>query len=56
VETLLLALPPILYIILSMTMFPAVAILGSLFKMIRGDSFLNTPNVYDTWTALTSRT
>jgi len=43
---------PILYIILSMTMFPAVAILGSLFRMIRGDWFLNTPNVFNSWWAL----
>ena len=43
---------PILYVILSMTMFPAVAILGSLFKMVRGDWFLNTPNLYNTWWAL----
>jgi trehalose/maltose transport system permease protein len=41
-----------LYIILSMTMFPAVAILGSLFSVIRGDWFLNTPNLYNTRTAL----
>jgi trehalose/maltose transport system permease protein len=41
-----------LYIILSMTMFPAVAILGSLFTMIRGDWFLPTPNLYNTKTAL----
>lgn len=43
---------PILYIILSMTMFPAVAILGSLFRIIRGDWFLNTPNVFNSWWAL----
>ena len=41
-----------LYVILSMTMFPAVAILGSLFQMIRGDWFLNTPNIYNTHIAL----
>ena len=41
-----------LYTILSMTMFPAVAILGSLFKMVRGDWFLNTPNIYNTHAAL----
>jgi trehalose/maltose transport system permease protein len=41
-----------LYAILSMTMFPAVAILGSLFIMIRGDWFLNTPNLYNSKTAL----
>lgn len=41
-----------LYVILSMTMFPSVAILGSLFRMIRGDWFLNTPNVYNTHAAL----
>ncbi len=41
-----------LYVILSMTMFPAVAILGSLFTMIRGDWFLSTPNLYNTKTAL----
>jgi trehalose/maltose transport system permease protein len=42
----------ILYIILSMTMFPSVAILGSLFLMIRGEWFLPTPNVYNTRIAL----
>jgi trehalose/maltose transport system permease protein len=42
----------ILYVILSMTMFPAVAILGSLFRMIRGDWFLNTPNLFNSWWAL----
>ncbi|MGH2534927.1 MAG: carbohydrate ABC transporter permease [Thermomicrobiales bacterium] len=41
-----------LYTILSMTMFPSVAILGSLFTMIRGDWFFNTPNMYNTRTAL----
>ena len=41
-----------LYLILSMTMFPAVAILGSLFLMVRGDWFLHTPNLYNTKTAL----
>jgi trehalose/maltose transport system permease protein len=41
-----------LYLILSMTMFPAIAILGSLFRMIRGDWFLNTPNIYNSWWAL----
>lgn len=41
-----------LYVILSMTMFPSVAILGSLFQMIRGDWFLNTPNIYNTHAAL----
>jgi trehalose/maltose transport system permease protein len=42
----------VLYIVLSMTMFPSVAILGSLFLMIRGDWFLNTPNIYNTRIAL----
>lgn len=42
----------VLYIVLSMTMFPGVAILGSLFLMIRGEWFLNTPNVYNTHIAL----
>ncbi len=42
----------ILYLILSMTMFPAIAILGALFKMVRGQWFLNTPNIYNTWWAL----
>lgn len=42
----------ILYIVLSMTMFPSVAVLGSLFLMVRGDWFLPTPNVYNTRTAL----
>lgn len=42
----------ILYIVLSMTMFPSVAILGSLFLMIRGEWFLPTPNVYNTHIAL----
>jgi trehalose/maltose transport system permease protein len=41
-----------LYVILSMTMFPAVAILGSLFLMIRGDWLIPTPNLYNTKTAL----
>lgn len=41
-----------LYGILAMTMFPAVAILGSLFLMIRGDWFLHTPNLFNTKTAL----
>ncbi|MBA3413984.1 MAG: carbohydrate ABC transporter permease [Chloroflexia bacterium] len=41
-----------LYVILSMTMFPSVAILGSLFQMIRGSWFLNTPNIYNTHAAL----
>jgi trehalose/maltose transport system permease protein len=41
-----------LYVILSMTMFPAVAIVGSLFSVIRGDWFLHTPNIYNTRTAL----
>ncbi len=41
-----------LYIILSMTMFPSVAILGSLYTMIRGDWFLPTPNIYNTREAL----
>ncbi len=41
-----------LYVILSMTMFPSVAILGSLFLMIRGDWLLPTPNLYNTKTAL----
>lgn len=41
-----------LYIILSMTMFPSVAILGSLFTMIRGDWALPTPNIYNTREAL----
>ncbi|CAN5671006.1 carbohydrate ABC transporter permease [soil metagenome] len=36
----------VMYIILSMTMFPAIAILGSLFQMIR------TANLYDTIPAL----
>jgi len=42
----------VLYTILAMTMFPAVAILGSLFSMIRGDWLLNTPNIYNTLQAL----
>lgn len=42
----------VLYIVLSMTMFPSVAILGSLFLMIRGDWLLPTPNVYNTRIAL----
>jgi len=42
----------VLYLILSMTMFPAIAILGALFKMVRGEWFLNTPNLYNTWWAL----
>ena len=42
----------VLYIVLSMTMFPSVAILGSLFLMIRGDWFLPTPNLYNTRIAL----
>lgn len=42
----------ILYLILSMTMFPAVSILGSLFQMVRGNWFLNTPNLFNTWWAL----
>jgi trehalose/maltose transport system permease protein len=42
----------VLYIVLSMTMFPSVAILGSLFLMIRGDWFLPTPNIYNTRIAL----
>jgi trehalose/maltose transport system permease protein len=42
----------VLYTILAMTMFPAVAILGSLFSMIRGDWLLNTPNIYNTLWAL----
>jgi trehalose/maltose transport system permease protein len=42
----------VLYIVLSMTMFPSVAILGSLFLMIRGEWFLNTPNLYNTRIAL----
>jgi trehalose/maltose transport system permease protein len=42
----------ILYIVLSMTMFPSVAVLGSLFLMIRGDWFLHTPNIYNTRIAL----
>lgn len=33
----------ILYVILSMTMFPAIAILGSLFTMVRGLGIYNTP-------------
>lgn len=41
-----------LYAILSMTMFPAVAILGSQFLMIRGDWILSTPNLYNSKTAL----
>ncbi len=41
-----------LYLILSMTMFPQIAILGSLFKMVRGDWFLSTPNLYNTRWAL----
>jgi trehalose/maltose transport system permease protein len=41
-----------LYIVLSMTMFPGVAVLGSLFLMIRGDWFLRTPNLYNTRIAL----
>jgi trehalose/maltose transport system permease protein len=41
-----------LYLILSMTMFPAVAILGSLFQMIRGDWLLPTPNLFNTRIAL----
>lgn len=43
-----------LYIILSMTMFPSIAILGSLFEMIRGMSILGftTPNLYNTYWAL----
>ncbi|MCC6790158.1 MAG: carbohydrate ABC transporter permease [Thermomicrobiales bacterium] len=41
-----------LYLILSMTMFPAIAILGSLFRMIRGDWFIPTPNIYNSWWAL----
>ena len=42
----------VLYIVLSMTMFPSVAILGSLFLMIRGEWLLPTPNLYNTRTAL----
>jgi trehalose/maltose transport system permease protein len=42
----------VLYTILAMTMFPAVAILGSLFSMIRGDWLLHTPNIYNTLWAL----
>ena len=42
----------VLYIILAMTMFPGVAILGSLFLMIRGEWFLPTPNLYNTHIAL----
>ena len=42
----------VLYIVLSMTMFPSVAILGSLFLMIRGDWLLPTPNLYNTRIAL----
>ncbi|MFN8591533.1 MAG: carbohydrate ABC transporter permease [Thermomicrobiales bacterium] len=42
----------VLYIVLSMTMFPSVAILGSLFLMIRGEWFLHTPNLYNTRIAL----
>jgi trehalose/maltose transport system permease protein len=41
-----------LYTILAMTMFPAVAILGSLFLMVRGDWLLPTPNLFNTKTAL----
>jgi trehalose/maltose transport system permease protein len=41
-----------LYIILSMTMFPSVAILGSLFIMIRGDWLIPTPNLFNTRIAL----
>jgi trehalose/maltose transport system permease protein len=43
-----------LYIILSMTMFPSIAILGSLFQMIRGMDILGftTPNLYNTYWAL----
>ncbi len=41
-----------LYIILAMTMFPSVSILGSLFIMIRGDWILSTPNLYNTRWAL----
>ena len=42
----------LLYVILAMTMFPSVSILGSLFVMIRGDWFLSTPNLYNTRWAL----
>jgi trehalose/maltose transport system permease protein len=42
----------ILYIVLSMTMFPSVAIIGSLFLMIRGEWLLPTPNIYNTRIAL----
>lgn len=42
----------LLYVILAMTMFPSVSILGSLFIMIRGDWFLSTPNLYNTRWAL----
>ena len=42
----------VLYIVLSMTMFPGVAIIGSLFLMIRGEWLLNTPNIYNTRIAL----
>lgn len=41
-----------LYIVLSMTMFPGVAIIGSLFLMIRGEWLLPTPNIYNTHIAL----
>ncbi|MCA9862940.1 MAG: carbohydrate ABC transporter permease [Thermomicrobiales bacterium] len=42
----------VLYIVLSMTMFPGVAIIGSLFLMIRGEWLLQTPNIYNTRIAL----
>ncbi|MDQ2652363.1 MAG: carbohydrate ABC transporter permease [Chloroflexota bacterium] len=42
----------VLYIVLSMTMFPGVAIIGSLFLMIRGEWLLHTPNIYNTRIAL----
>jgi trehalose/maltose transport system permease protein len=42
----------VLYIVLSMTMFPGVAIIGSLFLMIRGEWLLPTPNIYNTRIAL----
>src|SRR5680860_611869 len=42
----------LLYVILAMTMFPSVSILGSLFILIRGDWILSTPNLYNTRWAL----
>lgn len=42
----------VLYMVLAMTMFPSVAIIGSLFLMIRGEWLLPTPNIYNTRIAL----